>query len=219
MEVAGSVVQQERPETVSSTPGRAHSRLAKRPKRQARIQCVRWGPVGICSILCRTRIRTQFVRQEGDFSMNRLQLTALGFSMLLISLSCASSSGNGGDDGSTKLRKNVLVQINELHVRPEVVRVPADGNRVSWTNWTGSIAAISFPASVAKAFTCSEIRPDFVLNGPRVESIYALGSNEDLTTPCPLKPGTYTYQVGLYDTPGNRYNPRVTFSGTIEVVE
>ncbi|MFP6639706.1 MAG: hypothetical protein VCC04_05640 [Myxococcota bacterium] len=151
--------------------------------------------------------------------MNRLKLTVLGLSLLLVSLACAGSSGNGGGDGETKLRKTALVQINELHVRPEVVRVPAGDNRVSWTNWSSSIATISFPASVAKAFTCSEIRPDFVLNGPRVESIYALGSNEDLTTPCPLKPGTYTYEVGLFDTPGNRDNPRVTFSGTIEVVE
>ena len=134
-----------------------------------------------------------------------------------LSLACAGSSGSGQSDGG--LRKNVVVQINEMHVRPEVVRVPAEGNSVAWTNWTRSIATVSFPASVAKAFTCKETRPDFVLNGPRLESIAQLGSNEDLVTPCPLKPGTYPYEVYLFDNMGNRDNPRLKIPGTIEVVE
>lgn len=143
----------------------------------------------------------------------------LGLSLLLLSLACAGSSENGGGEAATTLRKHAVVQINELHVRPEVVRVPAAGNQVAWTNWSSSIATISFPASVAGDFTCPEVRPKFVVDGPRLESVHALGSNEDLVTPCPLKPGTYKYEVGLFDASGNRNDPRVTFSGTIEVVE
>ena len=112
-----------------------------------------------------------------------------------------------------------MVQINEMHVRPEVVRVPADGNSVAWTNWTRSIATVSFSASVADSFTCKETRPDFVVNGPRLESVEQLGSNEDLVTPCPLKPGTYQYEVYLFDNMGNRENPRLKLPGTIEVVQ
>ena len=134
-------------------------------------------------------------------------------------LGCAGTSSDGAKAGPKKLRKNVVVQINQFHVRPEVVRVPAAGNSVAWTNWSESIASISFPASVVQSFTCSEMRPDFVVNGDRLESIVALGSNEDLVTPCPLKPGIYEYEVGLFNSMGNRYNPRVTFKGKIEVVE
>jgi len=136
-----------------------------------------------------------------------------------VSLGCAMSSGGQDSGKKSSLHKNIVIQINQFHVRPEVAKVPAEGNSISWTNWSDSLAMIVFPAEVAQAFTCDEVRPDFVVNGPHLESITAIGSNEDLVTPCPLKPGTYDYQVYLFESPGDRYNPELKSKGQIVVLE
>ena len=134
-------------------------------------------------------------------------------------LGCAGNSGDPSAPGAVSVRKNVVIQINQFKVHPAVATVPAEGNSIVWTNFSDLLAAVSFPASVADAFTCSEVRPDFVVNGPVMESISIVGGREDLVTPCPLKPGTYEYQVNLFNSGGNRYNPQLTFKGKIEVVE
>ncbi len=145
--------------------------------------------------------------------------TTAALLMIALLLGCASFS-DGGDSGKAPgLHKNIVIQINQFHVRPEVAKVPAEGNSISWTNWSDSLAMIVFPAEVAQAFTCDEVRPDFVVNGPHLESITAIGSNEDLVTPCPLKPGTYDYQVYLFESPGDRYNPELKSKGQIVVLE
>ncbi|MCH2185086.1 hypothetical protein MK280_04370 [Myxococcota bacterium] len=135
------------------------------------------------------------------------------------SLGCAMNSGGQDSGKKPSLHKNIVIQINQFHVRPEVAKVPAEGNSIAWTNWSDSLAMIVFPAEVAQAFTCDEVRPDFVVNGPHLESITAIGSNEDLVTPCPLKPGTYDYQVYLFESPGDRYNPELKSKGQIVVLE
>ena len=63
-----------------------------------------------------------------------------------------------------------------------------------------------------------ELRPDFAKTYDRIESIIAVGDNEDIVTPCPLKPGTYSYEVYLADSLANRDNPQLTLQGVIEVV-
>ena len=139
------------------------------------------------------------------------------FLALFVISGCASSSGKPA--GPQPLHKNIVIQINQFHVRPEIAKVPAEGNSIAWTNWTDSLAMVVFPAEVADAFTCDEVRPDFVVNGPHLESIAAVGDNEDLVTPCPLKPGTYDYQVYIFQSPGDRYNPKYINKGQIVVLE
>jgi hypothetical protein len=70
---------------------------------------------------------------------------------------------------------------------------------------------------MASAFTCDELRPQFVLNGDRIESVQVLGDNENLATPCPLKPGSYDYEVWLSESRMQRENPQLKIKGRIEV--
>ena len=146
----------------------------------------------------------------------------LRFMIFMVSLVLFSSlsgcAGNSADSHGTPVeRKNVVIQINQFKVHPAVVKVPAEGNSIVWTNFSDLLAAVSFPASVADDFTCSEVRPDFVVNGPLLESMTIVGGREDLVTPCPLKPGVYEYEVHLFNSSGNRYNPQLNFKGKIEV--
>ena len=161
-----------------------------------------------------------FLKEGLPMSRRHFRSQVAMISLVVLSLfsllsGCAGSSGD--KKGASEERKNVVIQINQFKVHPEVVRVPAEGNSIVWTNYSDLLAAVSFPASVAKDFTCSEVRPNFVVNGPLMESITIVGGREDLWTPCPLKPGVYEYEVHLFNSTGNRYNAQLNFKGKIEV--
>ena len=144
----------------------------------------------------------------------------LALSILLfaaVSISCA-NSGGGGHDGGNQPRQNMVVQINNMTLAPHTVRVTEKGNSIAWDNWSQYIAVVSFPLSIKDGFTCSELRPDFARTFDRIESVVAIGDNEDLVTPCPLKLGTYDYEVYLSNSMANRDNPQLTLKGKIEVV-
>ncbi|MEE3329066.1 MAG: hypothetical protein VX252_17130 [Myxococcota bacterium] len=144
--------------------------------------------------------------------------TILSVVSLVVLFSLSGCAGNSGDGkGTTAEHKNMVIQINQFKVHPAVTRVPAEGNSIVWTNFSDLLAAVSFPASVVDDFTCSEMRPKWVVNGPVLESITIVGGREDLWTPCPLKPGVYEYEVQLFNSGGNRYNPQLKFKGKIEV--
>ena len=150
--------------------------------------------------------------------MSRVALGAVVF--LSAAIACAGTPQRTSSGKTTnKPRESMVVQINNMNVHPQVVRVKGAKNRVSWTNYSDYAASVNFPISVKDGFTCTELRPDFVVSGDRIESIAALGDNEDLTTPCPLKPGTYPYEVYLFDRLTNRENPQLTVTGKIEVLE
>jgi len=70
---------------------------------------------------------------------------------------------------------------------------------------------------MANAFVCKDLRPQFVLSGDRIESVQALGDNENLSTPCALKPGSYEYEVWLSGSRMDRENPQLKIKGRIEV--
>ena len=134
---------------------------------------------------------------------------------------CAGTPERTADGKRTnKPRENMVIQINDMSLSPQVTRVIGAKNSIAWTNYsTNYYATVHFPASVKDGFTCTELRPDFVLNGPSIESIEAFGANEDLVTPCPMKPGTYPFQVYLFSRQANRENPQLTLEGSIEVLE
>ena len=60
-------------------------------------------------------------------------------------------------------RKNMVVQINNMSVQPEVVRITPGGS-VAWDSWSDYTAVISFPISIRERFTCTELRPPFYPN-------------------------------------------------------
>lgn len=127
----------------------------------------------------------------------------------LLCIGCASDPSS--------VRSHTVVHINNMKLAPEVVEISGSANSIVWTNQSGSAATIQFPASIATAFSCDELRPIFVLSGDRVESAEVLRSGESLTSPCPLKPGSYSYEVWLSETRTQRENPHLKINGRIEV--
>ena len=115
-------------------------------------------------------------------------------------------------------RKNMVVQINNMSVQPEVVRITPGGS-VAWDSWSDYTAVISFPISIRESFTCTQLRPDFTANGDRLISIPISGDDENLVTPCPLAIGTYPYRVLLSQDGAETFNPQLTLQGTVMVVE
>ena len=147
--------------------------------------------------------------------------SAIGIAVLLISVVPCAGTPQRTESGKTtnQPRESMVVQINNMTIHPQVVRVQGAKNSVAWTNFSDYVATVHFPASVKDGFTCTELRPDFVLNGPEIESIETIGANEDLVTPCPMKPGTYPYSVYMFQNQAYRDAPQLTLTGSIEVLE
>lgn len=143
-----------------------------------------------------------------------MRLYQIGLSLLAIQMACLGCASTPSGP-----RSHAVVQINNMNVAPNVAKVSGPKNSVVWNNWSSSVATVHFPASIASAFVCDELRPLFVLNGDRVESVQALGDNESLSTPCALKPGTYTYEVWLSPSRMGRENPQLKVKGQIQVTD
>ena len=141
-----------------------------------------------------------------------MRLFWIGTVLFLLPLLLSSCASNPGE-----VRSHAVVQINNMNLAPEVVKVSGPKNSVAWNNWSNSVATVQFPASITDAFVCDELRPLFVKSGDRVESVEALGDNESLTTPCALKPGSYSYEVWLSESRMQRENPHLKVKGRIEV--
>jgi len=112
----------------------------------------------------------------------------------------------------------VLVQITESSIDPAVARV-LQGGDVEWANYANHlVGVVIFPESIADGFTCDELEPRFskVFAGYQSEFITDGGGRLDL--PCPLKAGTYTYELRLFDIDfASPDDPLQTFKGTIAV--
>lgn len=121
-------------------------------------------------------------------------------------------------------RKHVMVQFTNTSLHPSIAQV-TEGGTVSWVNYasTGS-ATIVLSDEVAAAFTCTELRPNWMKTGKGVQSVAITmgGATDDLQLPCPLKPGEYEYEVWLYSERtggglGQMGNPRSRMQGKIIV--
>jgi len=125
--------------------------------------------------------------------------------------------------GSTALLKDlpppdVEVQFSDTALDPAVARVQAGGN-VVWLNEDSTYAAAVFlPAAMKDGFTCSDLRPGFseVAGGYLSQPI--AGDTERVELPCPLKPGSYAYELILYEPNlGGPDNPARKLPGSIVV--
>ena len=147
--------------------------------------------------------------------------SAIGIAVLFTSVAACAGTPQRTESGKTtnKPRENMVVQINNMTIHPQVVRVQGAKNSIAWTNFSDYYATVHFPASVKDGFTCTELRPDFVVNGPSIESVVAVGANEDLVTPCPMKPGSSPYTVYLFKNQAYREAPQLTVTGSIEVLK
>ena len=113
-----------------------------------------------------------------------------------------------------------MVQIMDAYVHPKTAQVTSGGT-VSWATYTTHYAsAILFPASIKSALTCSDLRPNWNEVAAGIQSLplsSATGIN-DIELPCALKPGSYDYQVQLFNrADGGMFNPQLTLPGKIVV--
>jgi len=121
---------------------------------------------------------------------------------------CVSSNGNAP-------HKHEMIQFSDMSIHPSVAEIEAGGSAV-WINLSDDyIGAVTFPDSIRSAFTCSQIRPDFMQISGRIQSIPIGPDNENVTLPCALKPGRYDYELWLSSRPSEIDNPQRRLKGTL----
>jgi len=99
-----------------------------------------------------------------------------------------------------KPRKHVMVQFTDMSLHPSIAQVLENGT-VSWVNYASMYqGSIVFSDETAKAFTCSDLRPNWMKTGTGYQSLPVTmgGAMSDLEIPCPLKPGEYEYEIWLF---------------------
>jgi hypothetical protein len=113
---------------------------------------------------------------------------------------CAQSAAPVADQHPTtnEPRKNVLVRITNMTLRPSVAQV-VEGGTVAWTNLSSNRGGVvSFPLSVVDHFTCSTLRPTFYETANRLVSIPVTADGRSIALPCPLEAGEYDYRIDLF---------------------
>ena len=99
-----------------------------------------------------------------------------------------------------KPRKHVMVQFTDMSLHPSIAQL-VEGGTVSWVNYASMYqGSIVFSDETAAAFTCSDLRPNWMKTGTGYQSIPITmgGATDDLEIPCPLKPGEYEYELWLF---------------------
>ena len=103
-----------------------------------------------------------------------------------------------------------LVQFNYLELTPETVRIAPGGN-VTWENNAEETRGyVVFPASIASAFRCTDLRPYFERAGDvyRSNELLTDEESERVQLPCSLAPGSYDYEIWLFGYGfGKGFNP------------
>ena len=91
-----------------------------------------------------------------------------------------------------------VVQFNYQAVTPEIARIPATGN-VTWQNLAEETwGLVVFPASIASAFRCQDLRPYFTKSENVYRSVPVTNEeSERVQLPCALAPGSYDYEIWL----------------------
>ena len=118
---------------------------------------------------------------------------------------------------TNKPRLRVMVQFSDSYLHPSHAQI-LSGGTVSWANYGANlIGSVSFPVSIRASFSCVDLGPNWEQDASRVRSIPITGSMDDLELPCPLKPGTYDYELLLFDRLSDAYSPQLTLPGTISV--
>lgn len=129
----------------------------------------------------------------------------------------------GAGCGSTPVLQNmptadVNVQFTDDTLEPVVAHVKAGGNVVWISEATTYVGAVVLPATIKDGLTCDDLRPQFdeVAYGYLSQPIS--GMVENVKLPCPLKAGSYDYELRLYEPNfGGPDEPVETLKGTIVV--
>ena len=118
---------------------------------------------------------------------------------------------------TNKPRQHVMVQFTDSYLHPSHAQI-LEGGTVSWANYAANLTgSVSFPPSIRASFACVDLRPNWEQDASGIRSIPITGLVDDLELPCPLKPGTYSYELLLFDRLSDAYNPQLTLPGKITV--
>jgi plastocyanin len=154
-----------------------------------------------------------------------LASTALGV-VALVGGACNTQPSWQQFPTTNKPRIHVMIQFDDTTVQPDVAHIKAGGT-VSWVNYaTQYRGSVVLPHGIQQDLTC-KAGPDFLDVGNDVlQSIPIGGVDDDVDLPCPLKAGTYDYQINLYSAQafgvgsgyaGGMENPQLTMKGKLVV--
>jgi hypothetical protein len=110
-------------------------------------------------------------------------------------VACATQSASVAADEPT------LVSFSEDSLSPATVHIATNGN-VSWENHAEDTQGyVVFPATIAEGFTCGgNLAPYFQRTETGYQSLpLTTFASERVELPCPLRPGTYDYEVWILD--------------------
>jgi plastocyanin len=129
---------------------------------------------------------------------------------------CAGSGVTASGDAGAEPEAEVVVRFDELSLTPAVARVAAGGN-VVWLNEADHLAAVVvLPADIADSFTCDELLPRFSKVAAGYQSATIENAMENVGLPCPLKSGSYAYELRFFDLQfGSPDEPIHTLRGSI----
>lgn len=144
--------------------------------------------------------------------------------LTLAALACSSGTPTWQQQETTnRPRQHVMVQFTDFSLHPSKAQV-LEGGSVSWVNYASmDVGSIVFSDVVAESFTCTDLEPDWMKTDASYQSIpiTMAGASNDLQLPCPLKPGTYHYEVWLFsggeDGLGDMSDPDSMLRGQIVV--
>jgi hypothetical protein len=140
--------------------------------------------------------------------------TAVVVSALFV-LACAGAPNAPGEGSGP--RRHVEIRFDYTALHPETAILRQDGKAV-WINTSTEIqGAVVFPDSIKASFTCDDLRPVFSKTGIGYRSIPIQGRVESVALPCPLKPGSYDYQLYLFDDMSGMNDPLRKLQGKIVV--
>jgi len=149
---------------------------------------------------------------------------ALALTAALWALACAGEPSFQEPTTTNQPRKNVMVQFTDASLHPSEARVLRGGS-VVWINYSMSYdGSVVFPESIREHFTCSDLRPLFMKVADGYQSIPIREASEDVTLPCALEPGEYSYELRLFARDqmavggdSSMDNPQLTLPGRIVV--
>ena len=138
-----------------------------------------------------------------------------GAASVLFALACAGAPNAPGEGSGP--RQHVEIQFGDMAIHPETAILRQGGNAV-WINTSTEFqGAVVFPEGIKASFTCDDLRPVFSKTGAGYQSIPISADVESVALPCPLKPGSYDYQLYLFDDMSGMDNPQRTLQGKIVV--
>jgi len=97
------------------------------------------------------------------------------------------------------MHEPLRIQFSGVGLHPETAHIPADGN-VAWINQALEYRGIVvLPANMGASFSCSDLRPTFERVAAGYQSLAITQEDpENVTLPCPLRPGSYPYELWLF---------------------